>query len=106
MATLNEWTARVVAWRRSGETAEVYSRGRGFAASTLRWYSSRLGASVGAASPAQEPRTAMVRVGVVRSREPIVLEVDDVRVHVPEGVDAATLRTVLDALLEPREGEP
>jgi transposase len=105
MASVQEWSARVAAWRRSGQTAEDYCRGRGFAASTLRWYSSRLGASVDGVEPAREPSTAMVRVGVARPRERIVVELDEVRVHVPEGVDAATLRTVLDVVLETREGE-
>jgi hypothetical protein len=103
MANVEEWSARVVAWRRSGLTADEFSRGRGFAASTLRWYSSRLGASVERAEAAAEPKTAMVRLGAVRSRERVMLEVDGVRVHVPDGVDAATLRTVLDVLFEARE---
>lgn len=103
MADIEEWSTRVAAWRRSGVTAEQFCRGRGYAASTLRWYSSRLGQSVEEAEPA--PKTAMVHVGAVRPRERIVLEVEGVRVHVPDAVDAATLRTVLDVLLESNEDE-
>jgi transposase len=102
MANVEEWRSRVRDWRCSGQTADEFCRGRDFAASTLRWYSSRLGTSVGE-DAAAEPRTAMVHVGAVRARERIVLEADGVRVHVPDGVDAATLRTVLDVLLETRE---
>jgi transposase len=105
MATEKEWRVRVRAWRQSGQTAEEFCNGRGFKATTLRWYSSRLGASVGEVEGAAEPRTAMVYVGAVRARERIVFEAHGVRVQVPEGVDAATLRTVLDVLLESREEE-
>ncbi len=37
------WRERAGAWRKSGESADKYSEGRGFAAGTLRWWSSRLG---------------------------------------------------------------
>ncbi|WP_437910955.1 IS66 family insertion sequence element accessory protein TnpA [Sorangium sp. So ce327] len=36
------WSERVRAWRESGETAEEFARSRGFAASTLHGWSSRL----------------------------------------------------------------
>jgi hypothetical protein len=43
MADRSEWARRVSEWRRSGLTAAEYCRGRDFAVSTLRWYSSQLG---------------------------------------------------------------
>ncbi|WP_437769007.1 IS66 family insertion sequence element accessory protein TnpA [Sorangium sp. So ce764] len=41
-ATEVMWSERVRAWRESGETAEEFARSRGFAASTLHGWSSRL----------------------------------------------------------------
>ena len=34
---------RVAAWRANGLTAEAFASGKAFSASTLRWWSSRLG---------------------------------------------------------------
>ena len=49
--TTSKWQRRVARWRASGETAEVFSAREGFAASTLRWWSSKLARErVGAAS--------------------------------------------------------
>ena len=36
------WKQRVTSWRASGESAERYAIGRGFAASTLKWWASKL----------------------------------------------------------------
>ncbi|MFN0246300.1 MAG: IS66 family insertion sequence element accessory protein TnpA, partial [Kofleriaceae bacterium] len=36
------WKQRVANWRTSGESAERYAIGRGFAASTLKWWASKL----------------------------------------------------------------
>ncbi|WP_437278068.1 IS66 family insertion sequence element accessory protein TnpA [Sorangium sp. So ce375] len=41
-ATEVMWSERVRAWRESGQTAEEFARSRGFAASTLHGWSSRL----------------------------------------------------------------
>ena len=40
--TATKWRQRVADWRASGETADIYSTGRGFTAGTLRWWASRL----------------------------------------------------------------
>jgi len=95
MADRAEWARRVAEWRASGETAAEFCAGRGFAASTLRWYSSQLGS----VAPPPEPRTAMIEV----RREParaahVMVELGGARVHVPCGVDMETLSTVFDAL--------
>lgn len=95
MADRTEWARRVAQWRASGETAVEFCSGRDFAASTLRWYSSQLGA----VAPQPEPQTAMIEV----RREParaghVLVELGGARVHVPRGVDVETLSTVFDAL--------
>lgn len=100
------WRSRVAAWRASGKTAEEYSAGQGFAASTLHWWSSRLGR--------EGTRPSVVTSGirlakVVRSTEPVVaaapkgrgaiiIELHNarLRVVVEAGVDRATLSTVLE----------
>ncbi|MBX3246056.1 MAG: hypothetical protein KF901_02610 [Myxococcales bacterium] len=100
MADTEIWTRRVAAWRRSGLTAAEFCRGSDFAASTLRWYASRLGRSGELPTADTSTSVAMVKVGEVRTRERIVVEVDDLHVHVPDGVDAETLRTVFAVLRE------
>lgn len=94
MADRTEWSRRVSAWRRSGLSAEVFCRGRGYAASTLRWYSSQL------REPEPEPRTAMIEVvrDTTSARGHVLVELEGALVHVPAGVDATTLATVFDAL--------
>ncbi len=104
MANAKVWSERVAEWRASGESAEVYASGRGYAGSTLLWWSSRLARGVG--KPAKKPEgTREVRLArVVRAPEPassaasVIVEVHGARVLVPTGVDAATLKTVLAAL--------
>ncbi|HEU4734072.1 MAG TPA: hypothetical protein VFT22_39545 [Kofleriaceae bacterium] len=95
----------MAAWRASGETAEEFSAGRGFAVGTLRWWSSRLGRE---GTPASVASSGIRLAKVVRSTEPasvtpsgrgaILIEMPDarVRVLVEAGVDRATLSTVLE----------
>ena len=99
MATRETWAARVREWKRSGRTAADYAERKGFNASTLTWWSSRLGQS------ALVPRTPPV-LEVVMSTRPehtrsleVVLE-SGVRVAVPIGLDEPTLRRVLSVLEE------
>jgi hypothetical protein len=40
--TAKQWAREVRAWKRSGLTADEYASERDFAATTLRWWSSRL----------------------------------------------------------------
>jgi hypothetical protein len=100
------WRSRVAAWRASGKTAEEFSAGQGFAAGTLRWWSSRLGRD---GTPAPGPSSGIRLARVVRSSEPatvvspraggsIIIELHDarLRVLVEAGVDRATLSTVLE----------
>jgi hypothetical protein len=99
MADARVWAERVAAWRESGQSADAFASGRGFAGATLRWWSSRLGRR------RAEERAPTVRLArVVRSPEPsplqstIIVEIGRGRVLVPPGVDAATLATVLSTL--------
>lgn len=94
MTTEVTWRKRVEAWRASGLTAEEFSDGRGFAAGTLRWWSSRLGRA--------QRRTSIALARVVTRPSvaacAIVVEVAGARVHVPSGTMHDDLATVLGAL--------
>ena len=100
--TTSRWRKRVARWRASGETAEAFSAREGFAASTLRWWSSRLGREK--AAPASVAMVQLVRVPSAAPARPaggaVVVELLEARarITVEPGVDAATLRTVLAAL--------
>jgi hypothetical protein len=97
------WKKRVARWRASGETAEAFSAREGFAANTLRWWSSRLGGVK--AAPASVEMVQLVRVpsAAAASSRPasgaVVVELLDARarITVEAGVDVVTLRTVLAA---------
>jgi hypothetical protein len=104
--TTEIWVERVAAWRASGEQAETFSRRAGYAASTLRWWASKLKREM-AAPAAAAPVVQLARV--VRtppavtsesSVRTIVLEVVDVgiRIAVEPGADPATLAMVLDVV--------
>ncbi len=105
MASLGEWAERVSAWRASGVSAEVFCRGREFAASTLRWYSSRLGKQPERRARSKGTALALTTMPLRRlpatvREESIVVELGGARIHVPNGVDAETLRLVLASLRE------
>lgn len=103
MADESIWKQRVAAWRASGQTAAVYSEGKGFAASTLKWWSAHLG-------PATTPAVPLARVVIptrgTASPAPrsgaLVVEVAGARLTVEPGVDRETLALVVD-VLESRE---
>jgi len=92
------WAGRVEAWRASGETAVQFAQGKGFEASTLRFYSSLL-------SRAEPPRLLqLVRKSEaagaleVQGRASVVVEVGAARVRVEAGFDGALLAEVVRAL--------
>lgn len=107
--TTEAWIQRVTAWRASGERAETFSKREGYAASTLRWYASKLKRELAALPP---PPTREVRLArVVRTPSTpalafaarghaITLDVlqAGVRVGIEPGADRATLAMVLDVL--------
>ena len=107
--TTETWIERVSAWRASGERAETFSRRAGYAASTLRWWASKLKRDLAAAPAVTAPAVRLARV--IRSeqspaRSPtsgggaITLELVQlgIRIAVEAGTERATLAMVLDAL--------
>jgi hypothetical protein len=90
MANASTWAKRVSAWRSSGQTADAFASGRGFAGGTLRWWASRL---------ARRP-PALVRVVAAPSPSAasVELEVGGISVRVRPGFDGALLSQVLDVL--------
>ncbi len=92
-ATRTAWAGRVRQWRVSGLTAREFGAREGFNASTLRWWSSRLG---------REPRPTAAFVEVVLpAATPPAIELvvrDGLCIRVTRGFDSALLREVLAAL--------
>ncbi len=90
--TKQKWEARVQAWRASGQDASAFVVGKGFEASTLRWWASRLGRD--------EPLRIVPVVARSSSaaRGDVVVEVGDARVRVTPGFNGALLAEVVRAL--------
>jgi hypothetical protein len=109
--TTEIWVERVAAWRASGERAETSSRRGGYAASTLRWWASRLKREMAAPAVAAPAEIQLARVlrrptpPVEPGGHAIVLEIVDagVRIAIEPGADPATLAMVLDVV---RGGRP
>ena len=85
---------RVRAWRASGQDAGTFAADTGYAASTLRWWSSQIG---------RDERVRMVPVVMRASSsaatpEIRVIEVGGARVRVTRGFDASLLAEVVRAL--------
>ena len=96
-------------WRASGASAVSFAADQGFAASTLRWWDSKL-------TQAAKPRVAMARVvrraagrpeaaevaatssGATPSASALTLEVDGARIVVRRGFDAELLRQLVQAI--------
>lgn len=110
MADTETWRRRVASWRASGQTAAEYSARHGFAAATLRWWSSQLkrGSTVPDAAPgaSDASRVRLARV-VRRAAPPVPPQRGDVvidllalgaRVTVEAGTQRETLQVVLAAL--------
>jgi hypothetical protein len=91
--TKQKWAERVGAWRVSGQDASAFAAGKGYEASTLRWWSSRLG---------REERVRIVpvvaRASSVEAPGEVVVEVGGARVRVTSGFDGAVLAQVVRAL--------
>ncbi|MCI0673787.1 MAG: hypothetical protein L0Y64_25335 [Myxococcaceae bacterium] len=113
MADARTWEERVADWRASGQAAEEYCEGKGFSPGTLYRWSSRVRPPPGGAAerPAAPPRECVDLVRVVRApvraaaapvpaavAGAVLVEVEGVRVVVPPGADAGTVRVVLEAL--------
>lgn len=108
--TTETWLERVAAWRASGERAEAFSRRAGYAASTLRWWASKLKRDLAAAPvPALVPEVRLARVirgepapssSPTPSGSAITLELAQfgIRIAVETGADRATLAMILDVI--------
>jgi hypothetical protein len=119
MPTIETWRERVAEWRSSGQTAEAFSTGKGYAAGTLLWWSSRLSkaaSSPESAGPGEGIRLArVVRRTKARAkgrestprlvRGEVVVELAGMRILVPTGADVATVGVVLDAAKRAARGE-
>jgi hypothetical protein len=122
-ATRDEWKRRVARWRRSGLTAKEFSAREGLNASTLSFWSWKLGSTVGGRSRngrrrepgKKEARKARHAEQFGESASPFLgvelmtsansgggadleLLLGDVRVRVPPDFDESTLRRVMDAV--------
>ena len=87
------WRERVRAWRASGTSAPQFVRGRGFAASTLRYWAGKFGAAAAPQFVRLVPRTPATPDATA-----LVIEVGGARVRVVPGFDAALLAAVVRAL--------
>ncbi len=100
--TQSKWVERVREWQASGRTASDYARGRGFASSTLVWWSSRLRSGAlgdAAASTTSGSSVRMARVvRVPPSAGPLRVTVGGAGIEVGSGFDPALLRAVVEAL--------
>ena len=107
-STAEIWLDRIERWRASGERAELFSRREGYAASTLRWWASKLRHEL-AAPVSPSPSVQLARVvrtpsaPTTTSDAPsaIALEVVDgrVRIAVAPGADPHTLAMVLEVVV-------
>lgn len=107
--TTEMWIERVSAWRASGERAETFSARAGYAASTLRWWASKLKQELAAlpATATREVRLARVvrtpsSPDVVSAARGHAITIDmvhaGVRIGIEAGADRATLAMVLDVI--------
>jgi len=101
--TTEIWARRVEAWRASGKRAEDFSRHEGYAASTLRWWASKLRHELPAAPEvrlARVVRTAppVAAPAVAAPLAAIVIDVTatGARIAVGAGADRETLAMVVD----------
>jgi hypothetical protein len=102
--TQAKWAERVAAWRKSGDTAPAFCAGKGFEASTLRYWASRLRRPEVVSGPRDEVRIARVVRGTAGGDvdSPIVVEVGRARIAIRRGCDRDALRAVFE-LLDERE---
>ena len=104
-AAAEAWAKRVEAWRASGKRAEEFSRREGYAASTLRWWASKLRPEVPADPEVRLARVVRTLAAASSSTEvpaipAIVIEAGPMgtRIAVGPGADRETLAMVLDVL--------
>lgn len=119
-----KWTERVEQWRASEKSAEEYAQGRGFEASTLRYWASRLktkppqgpmppASSVATAEPKHRDGVRVVRIRRSKASVPVAaaishaadvanaavwIAIGAARIEVRPGFDRRLLLDVVDAL--------
>jgi hypothetical protein len=99
-----KWAERVRGWRASGQDATVFAEARGFKASTLRVWASRLRARARAvaverrADRAAAPRMVRVKRTSRTTRAALVVSIGSARIEVSSGFDRALLSEVVEAL--------
>lgn len=91
--TEKSWAARVEAWRASGQTAREFALGKGFAPSTLRYWSSRL-----TRHGKVEPAIVFARVERAAVGRPVVVIVGEGRIEVFVDTDEEALGKAVRAL--------
>jgi hypothetical protein len=119
--TLAKWMGRLREWRESGLSAEEFTAGKDYAAASLRWAVSQVGAEAATRSTSvpvtretlrkrRAARRSLPAVPVtprfvpvrVRRAEPVgadvIVEVAGARIRVSRGVDVALLGEVVRAL--------
>jgi len=96
-ATERMWAERVRAWRASGESAEDFAEGKGFAGSTLRVWSSRLGQMAGSPRLVQLVPRAPVPAPSAASGS-LEIEIGEARLRVSRGFDRELLAEVVSVL--------
>jgi hypothetical protein len=104
--TQSKWVERVREWMASGRSASDYAEGKGFAASTLVWWSSRirngtLGSEAASAASGSQVRMARVVRGA-RPSSSLTLRVAGALIEVRTGFDGRLLREVVEALGDAR----
>ncbi len=95
--TEKTWTERVQEWRASGLAAPEFAQGRGYEASTLRYWASRLRRTAEGRPYVRGVRMARVKV-TRRAPEPLVVTVGAARIEVRPGFDVSLLREVVVAI--------
>jgi hypothetical protein len=98
-----KWAERIREWRASGQSAPEYAQGRGFEASTLRWWASRLDRAAAAAAEGESSTASGVRmVRVVAATKPrsdvLTVRIGAAQVEVRRGFDRRLLRELVEAL--------
>lgn len=113
--TESKWAARLAAWRESGQSAADFAANRGFAASTLKWWSHQLPVrpprvekpALEAKMAAAPPSIELVRVArAPKDAAPSVeklfgshmVELETLRIRVEPGFDESALRAIVAAL--------
>lgn len=89
----DERLAEVIAWRASGKTLGMFSRGRGYSRSALEKWARAHRANEMSRS---EPR--FVRLEVAKVQKELVLEIGIARIRIERGFDTSLLREVVAAL--------